>query len=40
MPTGCGDLLDRLSAANYDVAVEIASIPERIRGYGHIKRRH
>ncbi len=33
-------LLSRLSAVNYDVAVEIASIPERIRGYGHIKRRH
>jgi len=34
------DLLGRLSPVNYDVAVEIASIPERIRGYGHIKRRH
>jgi indolepyruvate ferredoxin oxidoreductase len=33
-------LLGRLSAVNYDVAVEIASIPEGIRGYGHIKRRH
>ncbi len=33
-------LLARLSVVNYDVAVEIASIPERIRGYGHIKRRH
>ncbi|HTJ62392.1 MAG TPA: indolepyruvate ferredoxin oxidoreductase family protein, partial [Alphaproteobacteria bacterium] len=32
-------LLGRLSAANYDVAVEIASLPEGIRGYGHIKRR-
>jgi len=33
-------LLARLTPVNYDVAVEIASIPERIRGYGHIKRRH
>ena len=23
-----------------DVAVEIASVPERIRGYGHVKQRH
>ena len=34
------DLLSRLTPANYDIAVEIASVPERIRGYGHIKRRH
>jgi indolepyruvate ferredoxin oxidoreductase len=34
------DLCARLSPANYDVAVEIASLPERIRGYGYIKRRH
>ena len=33
-------LIARLTPANYDVAVEIASVPERIRGYGHIKRRH
>ena len=33
-------LLGRLSAENYDVAVELASLPEGIRGYGHIKRRH
>ena len=32
--------IGRLTPANYDVAVEIASVPERIRGYGHIKRRH
>ena len=34
------DLIGRLTPANYDIAVEIASVPERIRGYGHIKRRH
>jgi indolepyruvate ferredoxin oxidoreductase len=33
-------LLAKLSPANYDVAVEIASLPEGIRGYGYIKRRH
>jgi indolepyruvate ferredoxin oxidoreductase len=33
-------LIGRLTPANYDVAVEIASVPERIRGYGYIKRRH
>ena len=33
-------LLARPTPVNYDVAVELASIPERIRGYGHIKRRH
>jgi indolepyruvate ferredoxin oxidoreductase len=34
------DLVSRLTPANYGIAVEIASVPERIRGYGHIKRRH
>jgi indolepyruvate ferredoxin oxidoreductase len=34
------DVFARLTSANYDLAVEIASIPERIRGYGYIKRRH
>ena len=33
-------LIGRLTPANYDIAVEIASVPERIRGYGYIKRRH
>lgn len=32
-------LLDRLDHANHAVAVEIASLPERIRGFGHIKAR-
>jgi indolepyruvate ferredoxin oxidoreductase len=37
-------LIERLSAAmtgaNHHLAVEIASIPEHIRGYGHVKARH
>jgi indolepyruvate ferredoxin oxidoreductase len=32
-------LLDGLRADNLDLAVEIASIPEQIRGYGHVKAR-
>ena len=34
------DVLPALSAANRAAAVEIASIPEQIRGYGHVKERH
>ncbi len=34
------ELLGRLSRENHALAVEIASVPEHIRGYGHIKRRH
>jgi len=33
-------LLPGLTAANYDIAVEIASLPEHIRGYGHVKEKH
>jgi indolepyruvate ferredoxin oxidoreductase len=33
-------LCDRLSAANHAFAVELASVPEHIRGYGHVKERH
>ncbi|HEX9432833.1 MAG TPA: indolepyruvate ferredoxin oxidoreductase family protein [Burkholderiales bacterium] len=33
-------LLAKLSAANHAVAVQIASIPEEIRGFGHVKTRH
>jgi indolepyruvate ferredoxin oxidoreductase len=35
-----GGLLESLSAENYEIAVDIASIPEQIRGYGHVKERH
>ena len=31
------DILDALTPENHHIAVEIASIPEKIRGYGHVK---
>ncbi len=34
------ELLGNLSADNYDIAVDIASMPEHIRGYGHVKQQH
>jgi indolepyruvate ferredoxin oxidoreductase len=34
------ELLGRLGRENHALAVEIASVPEQIRGYGHVKRRH
>ncbi len=34
------ELLARLTADNHALAVQIASIPEEIRGYGHVKARH
>lgn len=34
------ELLRALSADNLKLAVEIASIPEDIRGFGHVKMRH
>jgi indolepyruvate ferredoxin oxidoreductase len=34
------ELLPSLAAHNHAVAVELASIPEHIRGYGHVKQRH
>jgi indolepyruvate ferredoxin oxidoreductase len=34
------ELLKTLSADNRALAVEIASIPDHIRGYGHVKARH
>jgi len=33
-------LLPKLSPNNIDLAVKIASVPEHIRGYGHVKSRH
>jgi indolepyruvate ferredoxin oxidoreductase len=35
-----GELLDTLDADNAALAAEIASIPEHIRGYGHVKHAH
>jgi indolepyruvate ferredoxin oxidoreductase len=34
------ELCAGLEPQNYEVAVELASIPEHIRGYGHVKERH
>jgi indolepyruvate ferredoxin oxidoreductase len=34
------ELLTTLNASNLALAVEIARIPEEIRGYGHVKERH
>ena len=34
------ELLGKLAPHNYGLAVELASIPEHIRGYGHVKERH
>jgi indolepyruvate ferredoxin oxidoreductase len=34
------ELLASLTPHNYEDAVALASIPEHIRGYGHVKERH
>jgi indolepyruvate ferredoxin oxidoreductase len=34
------EVLHALDAANYPVALEIARIPEQIKGFGHVKARH
>lgn len=33
-------LLTKLNLENIDIAVQIASVPEQIRGYGHVKAKH
>ena len=33
-------LIDRLTPDNHAIAVEIAELPDRIRGFGHVKARH
>ena len=33
-------LLPQLTAANHAAAIDVARIPEQIRGYGHVKARH
>lgn len=33
-------LLKNLKPENYEIVVELASLPEHIRGYGHVKDRH
>jgi len=34
------ELLGRLAADNHPLAVELANLPEEIRGYGHVKAQH
>jgi indolepyruvate ferredoxin oxidoreductase len=34
------EVLASLNPHNHALAVEIASVPEHIRGYGHVKERH
>jgi indolepyruvate ferredoxin oxidoreductase len=35
-----GEILDRLTPQNHATAVALASLPEKIRGYGPVKQRH
>jgi indolepyruvate ferredoxin oxidoreductase len=34
------EIVTRLAPHNHALAVELASVPEQIRGYGHVKERH
>ncbi|MBV9349042.1 MAG: indolepyruvate ferredoxin oxidoreductase family protein, partial [Pseudolabrys sp.] len=34
------EIIERLTPANHATAVALAAIPEKIRGYGHVKARH
>ena len=34
------EILDRLNSDNHRLAVALAAIPEKIRGFGHVKMRH
>jgi indolepyruvate ferredoxin oxidoreductase len=34
------EVLPKLDAANHHIAVGLAAIPDKIRGFGHVKRRH
>jgi indolepyruvate ferredoxin oxidoreductase len=34
------ELLDRLNPGNHPLALDIARLPEQIKGYGHVKARH
>jgi indolepyruvate ferredoxin oxidoreductase len=36
----CAELIAGLTPANHETAVALASLPEKIRGYGHVKTRH
>ena len=34
------EVMDKLTSTNHPLAVALAAIPEKIRGYGHVKARH
>jgi indolepyruvate ferredoxin oxidoreductase len=34
------DIAERLTLDNHDLAVALAAMPEKIRGFGHVKQRH
>ena len=34
------ELCSKLTPANHSLAIALASMPEKIRGYGHVKARH
>jgi indolepyruvate ferredoxin oxidoreductase len=34
------DCISRLQASNYATAVQMASLPEKVRGYGHVREQH
>ncbi len=34
------EVLRQLSSANHEIALELARLPEQIRGFGHVKERH
>ncbi|MES1155020.1 MAG: DUF6537 domain-containing protein, partial [Pseudorhodoplanes sp.] len=38
--TMVGDVLAKLTPQNHAIAVGLAAIPEKIRGFGHVKARH
>jgi len=35
-----GEIIDKLTPGNHHIAVGLAAIPEKIRGFGHVKARH
>jgi indolepyruvate ferredoxin oxidoreductase len=35
-----GEIMDKLTPENHHIAVGLAAIPEKIRGFGHVKARH
>lgn len=34
------EIVEKLSASNYEAAIALARLPEKIRGFGHVKERH